>query len=136
MSILRTFVRDHRNLALWLVLIALCMKALVPSGYMIGTHSKTLTVEMCGDASGSRYTMQISIPMNSESSPSESGHGKADSACPYSALSIESLAGTDSVLLTLALAFIIAIGFLPLTSRQIGRSPYLRPPLRGPPVFA
>jgi Protein of unknown function (DUF2946) len=136
MGSLRAFFCNHRNLALCLVLLALCMKVLVPSGFMIGSHAKVLTVEICGDASGSHLTKRISIPMKGDSGPSQNGQGQADSACPYSALSQASLAATDPLLLALSLAFIVALGLLPLAPRQIGRSPYLRPPLRGPPAFA
>jgi hypothetical protein len=52
MELLRAFFRDHRRLAALLVALALCVKALVPAGYMPGAHGKVLTVEICADASG------------------------------------------------------------------------------------
>jgi hypothetical protein len=135
MRSLRTFFRDHRTLALGLVLLALCMKVLVPGGFMIGSQVKLLTIEICGDASGTHLTKQISVPMDGKSGHDQSEQGKADSACPYSALSIASLAGADMLLLATALAFIMALGFLPIAARLHARTSYLRPPLRGPPAL-
>jgi hypothetical protein len=135
-SALRAFIRSHRLLALWLVFAALAMKALVPGGYMIAVHAKILTVEICGDGSGGSLTQQVSVPMKDDSAPGQSGHGKAEGACPYSALSHLSLAGTDPLLLAVALVYIVSLGFLPLAQRQHGQALYLRPPLRGPPTFA
>jgi hypothetical protein len=136
MRSLRAFFRDHRKLALGLVLLALCMKALVPGGLMLGTQGKLLTIEVCSDASGIHQTKQISVPMDSNASHEQSGQGKADSACPYSALSMAALGGADMLLLASALAFIIALGFLPMPARPLARASHLRPPLRGPPALA
>lgn len=138
---MRAFFRDHRNFALCLVLLALCMKALVPGGFMLGSQAKMLTIEICSDASGTHQTKQISVPVDGKSSQSQDGesqdeHGKADSACPYSALSMASLTGADAPLLAAALAFIMALGFLPLAARPRARTSFLRPPLRGPPALA
>ena len=136
MGSLRAFFRDHRTFALGLVLLALCMKVVLPGGFMFGPQGKMLTVEICGDASGTHQTKQISVPMDGKSGHEQSGQGKADSACPYSALSIASLAGADMLLLASALAFIMALGFLPMPARPVTRTSYLRPPLRGPPALA
>jgi hypothetical protein len=136
MGTLRALFREQRNLALGLVLLALCMKVLLPGGFMLGAQGKMLTIEICGDASGTHLTKQISVPMDGKSGESQDAHGKADSACPYSALSMASLAGADALFLAAALAFILALGFLPMPARTVARAPYIRPPLRGPPVLA
>ena len=139
---LRRLLCDHRYLALCLVLIALCTKMLVPAGYMIGTSGKTLSVEICGDASGGKLTKQISIAIADKvgnagkSADDRNGHGKGETVCPYSALSLTSLSGADLLLLALALAFILALGFMLLAPRPIRRAQYLVPPLRGPPTLA
>ena len=136
MQPLRTFLRQHRLLASLLVALALCMKVLVPGGFMLGSAAKVLTIEICGDASGTHLVKQISVPMDDKSGESQDQHGKADSACPYSALSFASLAGADAWLLATALAFIMALGFMPLAARPPARVSWLRPPLRGPPALA
>ena len=60
MDILRAFLSRHRAFAALVVAAALCMKALVPAGYMIGHDSVTLTVELCTDASGATTLWTIS----------------------------------------------------------------------------
>ena len=136
MGTLRTFFRDHRNLALGLLLLTLCMKALVPGGFMLGSQGKMLTIEICGDASGVHQTKQISVPSDGKSGHEQNDQGKDGSACPYSALSMASLAGADVLLLATALAFIMALGFVPIATRHLVRASYIRPPLRGPPALA
>lgn len=136
MTELRHFVRAHRGLALLVVAAALCLKALVPTGYMVGTHSTLLTVEICADASGVKAVKQIAVPQRV--APGEGGaeHAKAEGHCPYSALSFASLTGVDAVLLALALGFILALGFVPERPASVRRTSRLRPPLRGPPLSA
>ena len=119
-----------------LVLATLALKALVPGGYMIAAHGQTLTVEICGSNSAGQLTAQVTIPMKSDAAPGQSGPGKTDGACPYASLSFASLGGAEPLLLAAALAYIVALGFLPLPARIIRAAPRLRPPLRGPPAFA
>jgi hypothetical protein len=140
MGFVRAFFRDHRRFAALLVALALAMKALVPGGYMIGQQGKVLTVTICADASGTGLTRQIVVPTSESESQSDRGksgeHGKSDSPCPYAALGMAALGGADTVLLALALAFILALGFAPLRPVRPERRAYLRPPLRGPPAQA
>ncbi|MBB5985760.1 DUF2946 family protein [Sphingobium lignivorans] len=131
---LRALFLRHRAIALLLVLAALCMKALVPGGYMIGQSSKVLTVQICHDGLGEPITRQIVIPMNGEPGDHGSKQGKSD--CAFSSLSMASLAGAGPALLAIALAFIIALGFAPVRLPHPQRIFHLRPPLRGPPAFA
>lgn len=136
MAFWRTLILDRRRLALLLVLCALFMKAWVPSGYMIGGASKTMTVEMCADGKGPALSRQISIPMK-QGLPDPSGdHGKMDGQCAFSSLSMAGLTGADSIQLALALAFILVLGFAAATLPLPSRTAHLRPPLRGPPAAA
>jgi len=135
MTALRALIHDHRRLAMLLLALALCTKALMPAGYMLGSSSKQLTVEICSDGFGGHVTKQIAIPMDGKSQPDQK-HGKTDSACAFSSLSMASLAGADAPLLALALTFILALGFAAQTPAPLGRISHLRPPLRGPPAVA
>lgn len=134
MHAIRAFLRTNRRLALGLVVLALAIKALVPAGYMLGgplgDKAHVLTIAICGDASGGQLTRQIVVP-----SDGKSDHAKAEGACAWGALAMAALGGADVLLLALALAFILALGFAP--SRRAARiqRTYLRPPLRGPPAF-
>lgn len=131
---MRAFTRQHRWLALWLVVAALAMKALIPGGYMVAVQGKVITVQLCDDMGTGDLTARMVIPMKPGTGQGAADHAKG--ACPYSSLSHASLGGADPVLLALALTFILALGFLPMASLPARRSFYLRPPLRAPPLFA
>jgi hypothetical protein len=130
MTALRAFFLHHRRLAAVLVMAALCMKALVPAGYMLGQGARTLTVEICADSIGQRIVKQITVPQSGHSSEKDKG----DSPCHFTALGHAALGGADPVLLALALVFIMAMGFAALQPAAPRRVSYLRPPLRGPPI--
>jgi hypothetical protein len=133
-GILRLFLRDHRRFAALLVALALAMKALVPSGYMIGGDVRVITISICADSIESRYTKQILVPQSGKADHAKDGLAKDGQACPFSALSMASLAGADPVLLALALAFILTLGFYAAFAPHRRRTAHLRPPLRGPPA--
>lgn len=117
--------------------LALCMKIVVPSGYMLGSSgAKFLTVEICGDGASPHKFTQIAIPLKDGSQGHGDEHGKGDSPCPYTALSMASLGGADAPLLGIGLAFILALGFTALIPAPLGQISHLRPPLRGPPAAA
>lgn len=133
MNLVRAFFLRHRGLAIVLVLATLCMKALVPTGFMIGQNAKVLTVQICDDAFGNHAVKQIAIPMKDGSS--ESGSKQGTGECPFTSLSMASMSGADPALLALALAFILALGFVPTRTAYLERVFHLRPPLRGPPAL-
>ena len=135
MQSLRAFLARHRALAALLFAAALCMKALVPAGYMIGNGDRVLTVEICADSQGGHVTKQIVLPGGGKSG-GQGEHGKSDGTCAFSALSFASLSAADPVLLALALIFIMALGFVPIAAPRAARQSHLRPPLRGPPALA
>lgn len=132
MAPLRALLHDHRRLAALLLALALCMKLLVPGGMMIGgSDSTVLTVTICADASGLQQTRQIVVPHSGQDDGA-----KAAADCPYAGLGMPGLAGADPVLLALALAFILALGFAAARPAPTLRTSHVRPPLRGPPAFA
>ena len=134
MHMVRALIQNHRRLALLLILCALLVKALVPAGYMIGSNSKTLTVQLCADGLGAKMTRQIEIPMESGSHNSKGNQSKADGSCAFSSLAMGGVAGADAALLALALVFILVLGFAPVTLPRASPRAQLRPPLRGPPA--
>ena len=133
MSVMRAFLMRHRALALLVVMAALCMKIVVPTGFMIGQNSKVLTVQICDEVFGNHAVKQIVIPMKDGGSDSGQKQGKGE--CPFASLSMASMTGADPALLALALAFILALGFAPARITLPKRVSHLRPPLRGPPAF-
>ncbi len=134
MDLIRAFFQRHRALAFMVIAAALCMKALLPAGYMIGETSRTITVQICHDGSGISQSKQIAIPMKGAAADTKGKQGNGE--CPFSALSMASLSGADTALLAVALAFILALGFAPIRPILPQRQFHLRPPLRGPPAFA
>ncbi len=134
MYLMRALLLRHRALALLVVMAALCMKIVVPTGFMIGQNSKVLTVQICNEAIGNHAWKQIVIPMKESGGDSDHKQGKVD--CPFASLSMASMTGADPALLALALAFILALGFAPARTSLPKRVSYLRPPLRGPPALA
>lgn len=127
----RTWLRSHRAFAALFLAVMLSVRLLMPSGYMLSSESKVLTVVICTGIAGEHQTTQLVIPMEKQ----KAGHdaGKSD-PCPYSALSMVSTTGADAALLVAALAFILALGFAAVVEPLRGRIAYLLPPLRGPPV--
>lgn len=141
MQALRAFISRHRRLAAMLVICALAIKAAVPAGYMLSQTGQVLTIAICADASGSTLTRQIVVPVSGAHDPAKApahdpAHDKASATCPYAALGFAALAGADTLLLALALAFILALGFARVPPAPARRTPFLRPPLRGPPAHA
>lgn len=137
MLLLRALFLRHRALALAVIAAALCLKALVPAGYMLATESTRITVQVCNDASGAAAPKQIGIPVKGtagEHPDDPTGH-KATPACPYSVLTLGLTGGTAPALLALALAFALLLGFAPVRLPPTGRASYLRPPLRAPPAL-
>lgn len=135
MAAFRLFLRDRHRLAVLLVVIALAMKALVPTGMMLGAApgTKVLTVLVCADAQGGSYEKQIVVPHSGKAQDDE---GKKSASCPWSALGTAALSGADATLQALALAFIMVLGFRPAGPPPIRGHQRLRPPLRGPPATA
>ena len=132
MRTFRAILFRHRALAAVLLCAALLLKVLVPTGYMIGSSGKVLTISVCSDASGQKLTHQIVVPMKKSSGSEAASKGE----CPYSALSMGVLGSTDPELLALALAFILALGFAPRRMEALRTIARLRPPLRAPPLAA
>jgi hypothetical protein len=131
---MRIWISSNRRLALALLLLTLCVKAAIPVGYMVSSSpDRVVTVSICADATGGLRQMQMVIP-GKDQGDSHSGNAKMDGQCAFSSLNHATLDGADAFLLALAIAFILALGFLPTAQLHIAQLAYLRPPLRGPPV--
>ena len=133
---LRTLIRQHRLLAMAFLVLAFCIKAIIPAGFMIsGSSTTVLTVTICSDSSNGLKQMQLVIPGK------EKGSGHSDGAqkgqhCAFSSLAKVAVGGADAILLALAVAFILVLGLTPTQPPPLWQITYLRPPLRGPPAAA
>lgn len=127
----RIFFRGHRQLAMLLIACALIVKALVPSGFMIGQHATVLTVEICADTLGAKVTREVVVPHSGDHAGE---HADKAGVCPFSGLAMAALPGADALLLAVALAFILTLSFTTPLRVALPRVAYARPPLRGPPA--
>jgi hypothetical protein len=134
-NMFRTLILDHRRLALALLALTLCVKAVVPAGFMIERKAMVLTVLICADGLGSRTTQQIVIPMKSDPASHGGEHGKRDGSCTFTSLGFGALASVDPVLLTISSLFILALGFIGVVQRRLIAPVRLLPPAQGPPRF-
>ncbi len=137
MASIRHLLKVHPRLLALLLLVALAVKVLVPSGYMIAPDTKIFTVQICTGMGMMEKT--IEIPVDQGSPDTGKHHGSDDAStkpCSFAGFAQLGLNIIDPVLLTIALAFILLAG-LQLQSVPEPRAVLrLRPPLRGPPFTA
>lgn len=136
MYFMRALIREHRHFALALLLLAFCIKAAIPAGFMVTASSDTvLTVSICSDATNGLKQMQLIIP-GKESGSEHSDGAKKDGHCAFSGLTQAAVGGADASLLALAFALLLVRGLAPTQRLPFRQLAYLRPPLRGPPATA
>lgn len=132
---IRALIRRQQAAALWLVALALLVKALVPAGYMVGqSASRTFDIIVCSDPTGMAVTQKLVIPF--ENKGEHDGKQAAKGDCAFTALGHGAAPAADPLLLLAAIAFILALGFTSLLAPTLRGFPHLRPPLRGPPATA
>jgi hypothetical protein len=131
MTRLRALLLTHRRLAAAVLALALVLKVLVPTGFMPGTEDGRLTVRICAEPGSA---LLVSLPLKPGEHHNDSA--SADGACPYAALGHATLGGADPLVLALALAFILLLGFAPAPALRLVRWRHRAPPLRGPPLTA
>jgi hypothetical protein len=133
MTLLRHYLRGRRHLAMAVIMLALLMRLLLPTGFMPDVSAGKITIALCTGHGPAVVEMAM---------PSGGGHhdhgqtAKHDMPCPFASGSTHGLAGVDPILLAIAIAFVMALCLRPVAVARIGDAPYLRPPLRGPPVVA
>lgn len=134
---LRALVRYHARLVPVLLAFALVVKALVPAGFMQSPDAERfVTVTICADASGLPKQMRIAIPDKDDAAGDHDEAADKGQPCAFSGIGHAMLGGADPLLLAAALAFILLVGFAPRPALPTSDTPFLRPPLRGPPLIA
>lgn len=136
MRFLRNLIRAHPFLAHATLAMALCLKVLVPSGFMISASSKSIIVGLCSGRMDAPKATTITIPMGPKHSELPDQKSAADAPCAFSVLSMATTGSVDLPLLALALAFILSMGFV--ARNAIARITAVRwlPPSQGPPARA
>ena len=138
MGLFRTYLRANLWLAAAVVCLALCVKAIVPTGYMAGGQGGALGIQICGGQSGGAALIAaleqrgINIPGKASD---QTSHERASNVCPFGALSMAADVTVPPVLLAAAIVFILAMGFAPAPQLSIRQWPRPWPPLRGPPFL-
>ena len=134
MSPLRIFLRSRRWLAMMIVAAALCVRALVPAGYMVSSapSAHSIAIQICTGSTLKSVTLVL--PSSHED---RKDHGKqAEAPCAFTALAMGAVESVDPLQLALAISFILLLGFAPQSVTPLRSPAYVRPPLRGPPAFA
>lgn len=136
MQYFRALIRKHRPIALALLVLAFCIKAVIPPGFMVSASPDTLlTVVICSDASDGVKTMQLVISGKDQHSRHSEDSMKGEQ-CAFSGLAKIAVGGADAILLALAFAFILLLGLVSRQRLHFRQFCHLRPPLRGPPAVA
>ena len=133
MTPLRHYLRDRRHFALAIIMVALLMRLLLPTGFMPEVSAGKITIALC--TGHGQATIDIAVPNgNGHHDPAQTA--KHDMPCPFASGSTHGLAGADPTLLAIAIAFVLALSLRPVVVTRLAGAPYLRPPLRGPPLPA
>ncbi|MBB6505542.1 hypothetical protein F4693_002534 [Sphingomonas endophytica] len=130
----------QRHLALLLCAGALLLKLLVPAGYMIVADHGRLALAVCpgvvpqsapmASAAMGDTMVHAAMPGHDETKD----HGKSEIPCAFAGLSAPATGAIDAVLLAVALAVVAALALRAVAATPPTAAPYLRPPLRGPPL--
>lgn len=143
MTSLRGHVHRHRWLAAALIIMTLLITILVPTGYMPGMVDRAFVMRPCDGQRAPNPMADMVMPSGDHAHADRPDHHDGDGSpdrfntpCVFSSLSIPALAATDSILLAIAVAFIIATVFRVAPPRIVHRNLYLRPPSQGPPAAA
>jgi hypothetical protein len=129
MGPLRAFLSARSWLVVAVLVAALGLRVMLPAGTMPVFEKQRIAVLVCHGAGGSAASVELDLPMKPKSE-------SAAERCAFADLSVPPLGGVDPFLLSLALAFVLALWLTfsrPLPARTIA---HLRPPLRGPPIPA
>lgn len=130
-SVLRRIILSHRLAAAALIALALAMKLVMPAGFMPVAGPGQIMVLVCTEFGPQRVA--IDVP----GAPAKSDDGmKADQPCAFAGLGQALLPGADAIQIAAALAFILLLGFAPVTDLRLLAVRHAWPPLRGPPLTA
>jgi len=134
MTGLRHFIHDRRHFAVTLVMLALLMRLLLPTGFMPEVSAGKLTIALC--TGHGPAVIDVALPASGHGYNEHGQPAKPDMPCPFASASGHGLAGADPILLAIAIAFVMALCLRPVAVVRVGDAPRLRPPLRGPPLPA
>ncbi len=134
----------QRHLAVLICAAALLLKLLVPTGYMIASDHGRFSITICSGMATQPTAMAMpgmdhAMTMAHGTMPDtdrSTDHGKSEMPCAFAGLSAQVMGAVDVVLLAIALAAVAVMALLATPAVAPRAAPYLRPPLRGPPLSA
>ena len=114
-----------------LLAAALCLKILLPAGYMPAPASSEHIIALCSSGVSGAETVTIRIPHKGGQDDS----GSAENACAFAPLAAVALDSAPPVIVLAALLFVFVAAILwqPLALRT--SSAGIRPPGQGPPAL-
>lgn len=124
-------MRQQRR-ALWLVLFTLTMKLLVPAGFMPVVSDGAIAIELCSGNGPERMVM--AMPAHGDHHGDRGHAGDGTTPCGFAGHAPSTMSLADPILVLIAIAFIVASGFLLAETRPPVARSFLRPHLRGPPA--
>ena len=128
---MRHLLRHHRHLAGLVLALALLLKVVVPSGFMVSSTTGSVAIVIC-DGHGPMTASATMADMHHRGE--KQNHQGGDSPCAFSGLTAPVLSSTDPAILVIAIAFILIIAEHLVARPRPSTTPFLRPPLRGPPA--
>lgn len=136
MSLMRAITLQRRSWFIMILALAFFVRALIPAGHMVAPSSLTLTVQICADGASGLTSVDIQVPLSSGGQRDTSNHGQKSAPCAFSSLSMASITGDHWPLLIVALATIVTTIITNGAPQLQRQAHHIRPPLRGPPLFA
>ena len=133
---LRIIINGHLPTACMLLMLTLCMKMLVPVGFMPDLSAGRIELVMCDGMTTPKTTPVAMHGMHGHHHHGHDGPVKPDAPCPFAGLTAPVLGGADPIQLAIALVDILIAGLLVDTAIGLRAVDRLRPPLRGPPAIA
>ena len=128
---MRHLIRHHRHLAALVLALALLLKVVVPSGFMVSSTTGSVAIVIC-DGHGPMTASATMADMHHRGE--KQNHQGGDSPCAFSGLTAPVLSSTDPAILVITIAFILVMAEHLVAPTKPTPPPFLRPPLRGPPA--
>lgn len=148
----RRLAANHRSLAALILVAALMIRILVPSGFMPVVAQGGITIVPCSGIVQQPAQTAMAMPgmvhhemarmahagtaTHAPAAPNQHEGSGADTSCIFAGLAMPAVAGADPLLLVIALAFLMLLAARVPTRPSLGAALRLRPPLRGPPAFS
>ncbi len=122
-------------MAVLLLALALLVKMLVPTGYMVASTSGSIQIVMCTGAGPVKITMPTAVGDTQDVEHRQDHQGNA-TPCAFAGLAHSALSAVDPVLLATNIALIVTTAFRLVPQQGAECQLHRRPPSRGPPIAA